>query len=195
MPEPKFFATPAAWRAWLAKNHDKTSELLVGFYKKGSGKPSITWPESVDEALCYGWIDGVRKSLGEAAYTIRFTPRRPTSNWSAVNVRRVGVLTKEGRMTPAGLAAFAARKAGKTATYGYEQSHTPKLPRALESKFRAKANAWGFFSEQPPGYRRSCLRWIAGAKKEETRERRLAILIKLSARGERLDFMKPQREI
>jgi len=139
--KPRFFPTPADFRAWLESNHGTEPELLVGFHKKGSGKPSITWPESVDEALCFGWIDGVRHSLGETAYTIRFTPRRPTSIWSAINVARVGELTKLGRMREAGLRAFAARTAERTGVYGFERREKARLSKAQEKRLRGHRKA------------------------------------------------------
>src|SRR5687767_7694707 len=136
-----FFATPADFRRWLEKNHDTQRELLVGFYKKGTGKPSITWPESVDEALCFGWIDGVRRSYGADAYTIRFTPRKPTSIWSAINVAKVAELTKLGKMREAGLRAFAARTAAKTGVYSFERSQAAKLTPKQEKLLRANRKA------------------------------------------------------
>jgi len=185
MAEPTFFATPADFRAWLEKHHKTEQELLVGFYKKGSGLPSITWPESVDEALCFGWIDGVRKSLGEDSYTIRFTPRKPGSTWSAVNVGRVQELTRLGRMRPAGLEAFEKRSEAKTGTYAYEQKEDAKLEKAEEKQLRANKAAWEFFQSQPAWYRRTAIWRVVSAKKEETRKKRLAKLIEESAQGRR----------
>jgi uncharacterized protein YdeI (YjbR/CyaY-like superfamily) len=182
-PEPTFFPTPAEFRAWLEAHHDQEQELLVGFYKKGSGKPSITWPESVDEALCFGWIDGVRRSRDEESYTIRFTPRQARSTWSTVNIQRVKELTAQGRMQPAGLKAFAARTDDNSAIYAYEQRHTATLDPAEEAQFRANAPAWTFFEAQPPGYRRHALYWVVSGKKAETRQKRLATLIEDSAQG------------
>jgi uncharacterized protein YdeI (YjbR/CyaY-like superfamily) len=179
------FATPAELRKWFAKHHADTQELWVGFHKKGSGKPSITWPESVDEALCVGWIDGVRKSLGDESYVIRFTPRKRTSIWSVVNVNRVAVLTAEGRMQPAGHAAFAARSHAKTGVYSFEQD-TPELSAADIRAFKKNKVAWKFFEAQPPGYRRQMSWRIASAKREETRAKRLLQLIEASAAGIRL---------
>jgi len=183
--EPTFFAAPADFRAWLEKHHRTEQELLVGFYKKGSGLPSITWPESVDEALCFGWIDGVRKSLGEDSYTIRFTPRKPGSTWSAVNVGRVQELTRLGRMRPAGLEAFEKRSEAKTGTYAYEQKEDAKLEKAEEKQLRADKAAWEFFQSQPAWYRRTAIWRVVSAKKEETRKKRLAKLIEESAAGRR----------
>ena len=195
MARPRFFATAAAFRAWLKKNHETAKELLVGFHKSGSGKTRITWRESVDEALCFGWIDGVRRSLGEHAYTIRFTPRKPTSNWSAVNVARVAELRGLGLMRPAGLRAFAARKAEKTAVYAFERKEAPVLSSAQERRLRANRKAAAFFDSQPPWYRRTAIHWVISAKREETRERRLATLIDDSAAGRTIPLLtRPSRE-
>jgi uncharacterized protein YdeI (YjbR/CyaY-like superfamily) len=183
--EPHFFKTPADFRNWLAKNHASAAELLVGFYKKDSGKPSITWPESVDEALCFGWIDGVRRRIDDVSYSIRFTPRKKTSTWSAINIARVAELTKLDRMQPAGLRAFEHRREEKSAIYSYE-NETRTLPAEDEKKLRAHKKAWEFFNAQPPGYRRLSIYWITSAKKEETRARRLTTLIDDSANGRRL---------
>ncbi|MEA2431840.1 MAG: hypothetical protein QOI19_2313 [Thermoleophilaceae bacterium] len=184
--EPTFFPTPADLRVWLERNHEKEKELLVGFYKKGSGKPSITWPELVDEALCFGWIDGIRRGIDDERYTIRLTPRKPTSNWSSVNIRRVGDLTSEGRMTPAGLAAFEKRSEHRSGIYAYEQRKQAKLEPDQEREFRANAEAWSFFQAQPAGYRQTATYWVVNAKREETRRKRLATLIDDSASGRRL---------
>jgi len=148
-----FFSSPKAFREWLQKYHGKEHELWVGFHKKDSGKPSVTWPEAVDAALCFGWIDGVRKSLDGDSYTIRFTPRRPRSIWSAVNIKRVGELTKLGLMQPAGMKAFEQRADDKSAIYSYEQRKTAKLSGAYEKQFRARKKAWDFFQAQAPWYR------------------------------------------
>ena len=178
-----FFATPAQFRKWLERHHTSQKELLVGFYKRDSGKPSLTWPESVDEALCFGWIDGVRRSLGSDAYTIRFTPRKPTSIWSAINVDKVAELTKNGKMREAGLRAFAARTAAKTGVYSFERNEAAKLTASQEKTLRANRKAAAFFDAQPPWYRRTAVHWVISAKREETRERRLAQLIADSAAG------------
>lgn len=188
--KPRFFKTPEAFRAWLEKNHETKQELLVGFYKVGSGKPSMTWPESVDEALSFGWIDGIRRSIDESSYSIRFTPRKPTSIWSAVNIKRVAVLTAEGRMRPAGLAAFARRDEKKSAIYAYERETaalTPELIAALQKDKKA----WAYFSAQAPWYRRNVTHWLTSAKREETRQSRLAHLIDCSRRGKRIDRLSP----
>jgi uncharacterized protein YdeI (YjbR/CyaY-like superfamily) len=185
-PNPIFFATPADFRAWLEAHHADTPELLVGFYKKGSGKPSITWPESVDEALCFGWIDGVRRSLDADSYTIRFTPRRPRSTWSAVNIKRVAELTEMGRMRPAGLKAFESRTEDNSGIYAYEQRENAALDPAQEEEFQANPTAWAFWQAQPPGYRKTATWWVVSAKQEATRRKRLATLIADSAAGRRL---------
>lgn len=179
-----FFKSPADFRAWLDKHHASEQELSVGFYKRGSGKPSITWPESVDVALCYGWIDGVRNSIDELSYRVRFTPRKLTSTWSAINVKRVAELTKLGLMRPAGVKAFAARTGEKTGIYAYEQRKNAKLPAAYERQFRANRKAWDFFQSQPPWYRRTASYRVISAKQEETRLRRLAALIRDSELGQ-----------
>jgi len=182
----RFFASPADWRRWLAANHDRVDELWVGFYKKASGKPSITWVESVDEALCFGWIDGIRKTIDADRYMNRFTPRRRGSTWSAVNIKRVAALKRAGRMHEAGLRAFRNRKDDKTAIYSYEQRKTSTLPRAYARTFKANKAAWTFFSSQAPSYQRVTTGYVISAKQEETRQRRLAVLIEASARGRRL---------
>jgi uncharacterized protein YdeI (YjbR/CyaY-like superfamily) len=178
-----FFAEPDDFRAWLEQNHATEPELSVGFYKRDSGKPSITWPESVDCALSYGWIDGVRNTIDEVSYRIRFTPRKPTSTWSAINVKRVAELTKLGLMRPAGMKAFEARKSDKTGIYAYEQRKSAKLPDAFEQKFRANKRAWSYFQAQPPWYQRTASYRVISAKQEETRQRRLDQLIEASAAG------------
>ena len=181
--EPVFFETPEALREWFAANAATAGELFLGYWKKGTRRPSVTWPESVDEALCVGWIDGVRRSLGDDAYVIRFTPRRPRSRWSAVNIRRVEALLAEGRMTPAGIAAYEARPAGEGYTY---EAPTAELPPEHEAALRADAVAWAFWERQPPSYRRMAAHWVTGAKKEETRQRRLARLADASREGRRI---------
>jgi uncharacterized protein YdeI (YjbR/CyaY-like superfamily) len=189
--EPTFFATPAEFRAWLEEHHESESELLVGFHKKGSGRRSITWPESVDQALCFGWIDGVRRSLGDDAYTIRFTPRKPRSNWSAINVKRMRELIDEGLVRPAGLAAFERRSDDRTAIYSYEQRKAAQLPPEYEQQLRSNPAASEFFDAQPPWYRRTAAHWVISAKREATRERRLAQLIEDSANGRRIGPLTP----
>ena len=187
---PLFFATPAAWRKWLEANHAKKSELLVGFHKTSTGKACMTWSESVDEALCFGWIDGVRRSAGDTAYTIRFTPRTASSNWSLVNLRRMKTLIAEGRAKPAGLRAFEARRDDRTGVYSFEQQRNPKLLPAEERRLRENRDAWAFFQAQPPGYRRVVTFWVVSAKREDARERRLAQLIRDSAAGQRVGLLR-----
>ncbi|HKS04682.1 MAG TPA: YdeI/OmpD-associated family protein [Gemmatimonadaceae bacterium] len=179
--KPRFFKSPAEFRAWLAKNHAKATELLVGYHKKHTGKPSLTWEQSVDEALCFGWIDGIRRSGGADTYTIRFTPRTATSKWSAVNIKRVGELTRLQLMTPAGHRAFEARKQRESGEYSYEQ-RTVELPEPYARSFRKHAKAWAFFQHQTPGYRKISMWWIVSAKREDTRMKRLTELIALSER-------------
>ncbi len=183
--KPTFFRSPDQFRRWLEENHATARELLVCYYKKASGRPSITWPESVDEALCFGWIDGVRKAVDAVSYTIRFTPRRTRSVWSSVNVRRVEVLTAEGRMRPAGVKAFAARLENKSGIYSYEQRRA-ELDEPYASVLRADAAARAFFESQPPSYRKAAVWWVVSAKREETRLKRLATLIEDSAAGRRI---------
>jgi uncharacterized protein YdeI (YjbR/CyaY-like superfamily) len=186
MTKPTFFATPAAFRAWLEANHATASELLVGFYKTSSKRPSITWPEAVDEALCFGWIDGRRKSLGDIAYTIRFTPRKPTSIWSAINVAKVAALRKAKKMRPAGEAAFAKRTAARTGVYSFERNAAAKLSAAQAKRLAANKAAAAWFAAQAPWYQRTATHWVISAKREATRERRLAELIRCCAAGERI---------
>ena len=181
--EPTFFAAPSAFRAWLEEHHERAQELWVGFYKKGSGQPSITWPEAVDEVLCFGWIDGVRKGIDDVSYTIRFTPRKPRSIWSAVNVKRAEELTRLGLMRPAGLRAFEARAAERSGIYAYEQRNAAELGEVYERRFRANKEAWDFFQAQAASYRRTAIWWVISAKREETRLKRLAALIDHSAHG------------
>ena len=181
----RFFKTPPAFRTWLAANHAKAKELWIGFYKKNSGKPSITWPESVDEALCFGWIDGIRKRIDGDSYVIRFSPRKPDSVWSAVNIRNVERLIKEKRMTPPGLKAYQARKEYRSGIYSYEQ-RPAELVEPYAAKFKRNKAAWKFFQAQPPYYRKTLTWWIVSAKQEMTRLARLDRLIDASAKGQRL---------
>ena len=181
----KFFETPEELRAWLEKNHAAERELWVGYYKKGSGRRSITWPESVDEALCFGWIDGIRRSVDAESYASRFTPRRPRSIWSAVNIARVEVLTREGRMRPAGLKAFAARTENRSGVYAYEQRGA-ELPEPYAKRLKKHRAAREFFEAQTASYRRLASWWVVSAKMEETRLRRLEKLIEDSAAGRTL---------
>ncbi|MEY2560669.1 MAG: hypothetical protein QOG51_1084 [Verrucomicrobiota bacterium] len=181
---PLFFATPAKFRQWLAKNHERAAELWVGYYRKDCGRPSITWPESVDEALCFGWIDGIRKKVDDESYKIRFTPRRTKSTWSAINIARIAALTDEGRMQPAGVAAFARREENNSRKYSFENRDSATLTDDDERKFRRDRAAWEFFQRQPPGYRRLAAWWVISAKRPETRRKRLARLI-ADSRAER----------
>jgi uncharacterized protein YdeI (YjbR/CyaY-like superfamily) len=193
-PKPTFFPTPADFRAWLEAHHDKLREQLVGFHKKDSGKPSITWPESVEVALCFGWIDGVRKSLDDTSYTIRFTPRKPISTWSSININLVGKLTKQGLMHPAGLKAFAARSEKKSGIYAYEQRKTARFTREQEKQFRANKPAWTFFRSQAPWYQRVCTWWVISAKRKETRLKRLSELIGHSQNQRRIPRLIPAKK-
>lgn len=181
-----FFPTPAAFNHWLAEHHAEATELLVGFHKVGTGQPSMTWSESVDEALCFGWIDGVRRRVDDATYTIRFTPRRRGSIWSAVNVAKVQALIAQGRMRPAGLAAFESRDEKKTAIYSFEQEHPAQFSAPELRQFKKQKAAWTFFGSTPPGYRQVITHWVISAKKPETRARRLEQLIQACAEGRRL---------
>ena len=183
--EPIFFRTPSAFRRWLATHHATAGELWVGYYKRDSGQPSLTWPESVDEALCVGWIDGIRKRIDDMRYTIRFTPRRPGSTWSGVNIARVHALIEQGSMQPAGLKAFEARTAKKSGIYSYEQ-RPADLPAPYARLLKKSRAAWDLYRAQPPSYRRVAAWWIVSAKKDETRLKRLDKLTACSAQGLRL---------
>ena len=186
--KPRFFTTPADFRAWLHKHHADTPELWVGFYKKDSGTSGIGYKEAVDEALCFGWIDGIKKRVDESSYTHRFTPRQASSIWSAINLKRVGELIALGRVAPAGRLAFEHRDPKKAQLYSFE-NRPSTLDAALERMFKANAKAWTFFRAQPPGYQKLVTRWIAQAKKEETRLTRLQIMIDASAKGTRTRWM------
>jgi uncharacterized protein YdeI (YjbR/CyaY-like superfamily) len=189
--KPKFFSSPAQFRQWLEQNHDRESELLVGFHKKSSEKKSITYAEALDEALCFGWIDGVRRNLNETSYTIRFTPRKPRSIWSLVNVRHVERLKKAGRMQPAGLEAYARRDPKRTGIYAFENAPRELSP-AYEKIFRENKKAWEFFEKQPPYSKRTTIHWVMSAKKEETRVRRLKHVIENSENGVRSGVLVPK---
>lgn len=184
-PDPVFFESPAAFRAWLEAHHANAAELWVGYHKRATGRPSLTWPESVDEALCFGWIDGVRRSLGPEAYAIRFTPRRPGSVWSRVNLERVAVLTAAGRMRPAGLAVHAACR--PDATPDVPRGERPdRLPEPYDRVLRERDEAaWRFFQAQSPAYRRTLVDWLLSAKREETRLRRAERIAEALAGGRR----------
>lgn len=186
--KPKFFSTPEQFRQWLEQHHERVKELLVGFHKKDSGKKSITYPQALDEALCFGWIDGVRRSLDETSYTVRFTPRKPKSIWSLVNVKHVERLQKEGRMAGPGLKAYALRDPKRTGIYAFENEAREFSPE-YEKKFRANKPAWEFFQSEPPSIRRTCIFWVMSAKKEETRLRRLESLIDSAAKRIRRGVM------
>ncbi|MEQ9423998.1 MAG: YdeI/OmpD-associated family protein [Cyclobacteriaceae bacterium] len=187
--EPKFFATGKDFRKWLSKNFDKLDEQWIGYYKKATKKPSITWPESVDVALCFGWIDGLRKKIDEEAYMIRFTPRKPNSHWSVVNLKRVKELKKEGLMEKSGLAAYAKRKESRTAKASYEQKNVKLAPEYL-SKLKADKKAWGYFDAKAPSYKKQCIWWVMSAKQEATRVRRLEQLIESSGKEEVIPLLR-----
>jgi uncharacterized protein YdeI (YjbR/CyaY-like superfamily) len=180
-----FFSSAAPFRRWLQKNYATAKEIWIGFYKKASGKGGMIYPQALDEALCFGWIDGLVKSIDAESYMQRFTPRRPGSIWSNINVGHVARLTAAGRMHNAGLAAFAARDARKTGVYAFE-NRPQEFPPEFTNLFRARKKAWNFWEAQPPGYRRVAIWWVVSAKQAETRERRLAKLIAASAAGRRL---------
>jgi uncharacterized protein YdeI (YjbR/CyaY-like superfamily) len=181
-----FFTKPAHFRRWLEKNHASETELWVGFYRKDSKRPSITWPESVDEALCFGWIDGLRKRIDAESYKIRFTPRRANSYWSIINTKRAEELMRAGRMRAAGRKTFARRSPESSGNYSYEKRIAMRLDRTAERQLRASSAAWKFFQTQTPSYRQVMTWWVMSAKKEETRARRLAKLIQYSRKGKRL---------
>ena len=178
-----FFATAEEFGAWLEQHHETAAEVMVGFYKKGSGKPGITWPEAVEQALRFGWIDSVRRSLDGESYMNRFTPRKATSNWSAINVAKVEELKERGLMAPAGLRAYEARTPERTGVYSFERDQAARLPPDFEQRFKTSAAAWEWFQARPPGYRRTATHWVVSAKREETRRRRLDQLIDCSAEG------------
>ncbi len=182
-----FFATPIDFRKWLAKHHNKETELLVGFYKVDSGKPSITWSQSVDQALCYGWIDGVRRTIDYQSYSIRFTPRKSTSIWSTINIKKVEELTKAGLMTSEGQHAFSLRKESKSNIYSHEKAPVDLNP-DYEKQFKKKKLAWSFFIAQAPSYRKVTIHWIMSAKKEETRLSRLEKAIHISEQQKRITY-------
>jgi uncharacterized protein YdeI (YjbR/CyaY-like superfamily) len=182
---PVFFSNQLEFREWLNKNHKRKTELLVGYYKVGSGKPSITWPQSVDEALCFGWIDGIRRSVDKDSYCIRFTPRRRTSIWSAININKVKKLTRQGLMQPEGLEAYRNRKKEKSMIYSFEREAI-KLTGNLENKFRANEEAWNFFTKQAPSYQKGVIHWIMTAKQDKTRVSRLEKTITASKKQKRL---------
>lgn len=190
--EPRFFRTPAQFRKWLERHHARETEIWIGMYRVSSGKKGITYKEALDEALCFGWIDGVRKRLDDESYVQRFTPRKPKSYWSAVNTRRVEGLKREGRMHAAGLAAFDRRDGAATEKYSFERKAAELYPSQL-ARFRAEAKAWKYFESEAPWYRRVVVHWVTSAKKEETRERRLATLIDDCAKGRRIGLLPARR--
>jgi len=187
---PRYFRSRAAFRAWLERHHTSTRELWIGFYKKASGKAGLTYPDAVEEALCFGWIDGIKKRVDAASFTHRFTPRKSSSKWSQANLKRVAMLKRRGLMAPAGLDVFRKRRIAKTPVYLFEQRKNPRELDAESSRqFRAHADAWEFFQAQPPGYRRLIEGWIVIAKREETRAKRLAQVIAASAAKTRVRWM------
>jgi len=183
---PVFFAKPVTFRAWLEKHHQTKREQWVGFHRKASGRPSITWPEAVDEALCFGWIDGLRKTIDAGSYKIRFTPRRSTSNWSAINIRRMKELMRERRVRPAGIKAFQKRVPERSGIYSYENRKSATLSTAARKQFLADIVAWKFFQQQPASYRQTTIWWVASAKRPQTQQDRLRKLIAFSKAGRRL---------
>ncbi len=186
--EPTFFENQDDFRQWLEQHHTAKNELIVGFYKTGSGRPSITWPQSVDQALCYGWIDGVRRSLGAEAYTIRFTPRKPGSIWSAVNINKMEHLIQQGLVKPAGLAAYAKRTEAKSRIYSHERTEDAVLPPEMEKVFKSHKKAWEFFTAQAPSYQKVMLHLVTSAKQEKTRQSRFEKLLQASIAGKRLTW-------
>lgn len=191
-PKARFFASSAAFRTWLEQNHALVDELFVGFWKKGSGKSGMSYPEAVDQALCFGWIDGVRHSRDEHSYTNRFTPRRARSNWSAVNLRRFAELQAQGLVRPPGLAAFEARDVKRTNQYSFEQQN-PAFDAPLEKMLKQNRAAHAFWQAQPPGYRKQATWWVMSARRNETRVRRMQTLIEDAARGERIAGLRPEK--
>ena len=183
---PIFFAKPVTFRAWLEKHHQTKREQWVGFHRKASGRPSITWPEAVDEALCFGWIDGLRKTIDAESYKIRFTPRRPTSNWSAINIRRMKELMRERRVQPAGRKAFQKRVPERSGIYSYENRKSATLNAVETKEFRAENAAWEFFRGQAASYRQTAIWWIVSAKRPQTRQDRLRKLIAFSKAGRKI---------
>jgi len=190
---PQFFPTPADFRQWLEKHHKTEKELMVGFYKKASKIPSISWSESVDEAICFGWIDGVRRSIDDKSYMIRFTPRRPNSIWSAVNLKKIEELTKKGLMKPAGIAIFEKKKEGKSKVYAYEQKNKVKLDANYEATIKANPKAWAYFDALAPSYKKATIWWIMSAKREETRQKRLKVTIESAVAGLKIPHLRKRK--
>jgi uncharacterized protein YdeI (YjbR/CyaY-like superfamily) len=189
--EPIYFESPAAFRAWLEQHHERETEVWVGFWKKATGKQGMTWSQAVDEALCFGWIDSIAKRVDGQSHRQRFTPRKSTSNWSAVNVAKVATLRAEGRMRPAGEAAFARRSDGRSSVYSFEQRKDPQLEPEQQAQLEANAAAWAYFQSKPPSYRKPAIWWVISAKRPETRARRLATLIADSAAGRTIKPLTP----
>ncbi|HEY3926762.1 MAG TPA: YdeI/OmpD-associated family protein [Candidatus Koribacter sp.] len=190
---PMFFPTPADFRRWLENHHTTERELVVGFYRKECGKPSITWPESVDEALCFGWIDGIRRKLDGSSYTIRFTPRKPSSIWSKINLAKIELLLADKRVAPAGLKVYESRNPEKTNLYSFERE-AAQFTTAQERAFRKEAKAWKFWNSQPPGYRKIATHWVTSAKQESTREKRLQTLIECSSKSLKIPPLRRPNE-
>ena len=188
-----FFAHQSDFRTWLEKNHNKEQELWVGYYKKATKKPSLTWSESVDQALCFGWIDGLRKSIDEESYKIRFTPRKPNSNWSAVNLKKMEELKKKGLMMPAGIAIFEKRNEKKIQQYSFERENV-RLDATFEKKFKENIKAWDFFQKMPPSYRKPAIWWVMSAKQEATRQKRLDLLIQCSEEGKKIPQLRRKND-
>jgi uncharacterized protein YdeI (YjbR/CyaY-like superfamily) len=186
-----YFESPAAFRAWLEQHHERETEVWVGFWKKATGKQGMTWSQAVDEALCFGWIDGLAKSVDHERHGLRFTPRKATSNWSAINVAKVATLRAEGRIRPAGDAAFARRSDDRSSVYSFEQREDPQLEPEQQAQLEANAAAWAYFDSKPPSYRKPAIWWVISAKKPETRARRLATLIADSAAGRSIKLLTP----
>lgn len=183
-----FFPTQKDLRKWFEKNHKKEEELFVGYYKISSGKPSVTWSESVDEAICFGWIDGIRRSVDEESYCIRFTPRNPKSNWSAINIKKVEELTRLGLMKPEGVKAFSFRKEEKSKIYSYENPAV-WFEKSYEKRFKANKEAWKYFQSMAPSYQKTTMRWVMSAKQDATRLKRLEELIRDCALGQKIKAM------
>jgi uncharacterized protein YdeI (YjbR/CyaY-like superfamily) len=190
---PIFFKSAAEYRAWLEKNHTSATELWIGYWKKATGKPSMTWQDTVDESLCFGWIDGIRKGIDADSFKQRVTPRRPTSIWSKVNIRHIARLTEAGRMRPAGVAAFEKRDRTKAYSFEQDRDQAPLGP-SYEAQLKKNRKAWEFFKQQPPGYQRLAGWYVMSAKKEETRQKRLAVVIRDSAAGRRLAGLVPKKK-
>jgi uncharacterized protein YdeI (YjbR/CyaY-like superfamily) len=189
--EPVYFESPAEFRAWLEQHHETETEVWVGMWKKATGRQGVSWAQAVDEALCFGWIDGVMRRVDDQRHIQRFSPRKPSSNWSAINIANVERLRAEGRMRPAGEAAFARRRDDKTAVYSHEQRQNPEFCAEERAQLEADAAAWAYFSARPPSYRRQATWWVISAKRPETRARRLATLIADSAAGRTIKPLTP----